>query len=295
MLSLIFLFLHLVIALLVLIGIRAGLLQVHKYMAIVALFLPFWGVLIVLILHFQIAIRADGKAEIDLEKLKVDSELYRSIAVDDKKVAATTVPIEEALLINSTKERRSIIMDVLNDNPKDYVEFLQKAGNNDDTEVVHYAVTAMVEISKENDYMLQKLETRHAADPEDLTVLTVYCDFLWHCLTQNLMQGQVEAMNRALFAQLTRKKLEMSEPKLQSDYIRLAENDLKRGEYVTAGEIIDGIGEAWPDSEDFILLRLQYLASTGQGEAIRRFIDEIVNKQTYMSSRVKEALAFWAD
>ena len=176
---------HLLVCLLAFLGIHFNILKVHKYMFFVALLLPFWGVLILLILHFQIWFNADDSVEIGVEKLKLDSELYRSVTVDEKKVAATTVPIEEALVINSAKERRSIIMDVLNDNPKEYIEFLQKAGNNEDTEVVHYAVTAMVEISKENDFMLQSLEREYSLDPDNPIVLGRYIDFLWSCLSQN--------------------------------------------------------------------------------------------------------------
>lgn len=283
---------HLVICLLVFLGIHFNILSVHKYMFFVALLLPFWGVLIVLILHFQIAFDADDCAEIDVEKLKLESELYKSVTVDDKR-SDTTVPIEEALLINSARERRSIIMDVLNDNPGDYVEFLQKAGNNDDTEVVHYAVTAMVEISKENDYMLQKLESAHAADPEDTEVLGQYCDFLWSCLSQNLMQGQVEVMNRELFSQLMRKKISVCDD--IEDYVRLAQNELKRGSFDAAGEIIAEMGKKWPVSEDYILLNIQYLASLGKGDEISRFINETENSHVYLSSKTKEALAFWAN
>jgi len=282
---------HLLVCLLVLIGINIRVLSVHKYMFFVALLIPLWGVLIVLILHFQIAFDATDSAEIGVEKLKLESELYKSVTVDEKK-ADTAIPIEEALLINSARERRSIIMDVLNDNPSDYVEFLQKAGNNDDTEVVHYAVTAMVEISKENDYMLQKLETEHAANPDDMGVLTKYIDFLWGCLSQNLMQGQVEVMNRELFAQLMNKKIAV-DGDIQ-DYARLVENELKRKNYDAAGEVISRMGERWPDAEEHILLKIQLLASLGKGREIQDFVKEIENSHIYMSSKTKEALAFWA-
>ena len=50
----ILLVLHLLISVLIFLGIRANVLKVHSYMFFVALFLPFWGALIVLILHFQI-------------------------------------------------------------------------------------------------------------------------------------------------------------------------------------------------------------------------------------------------
>lgn len=282
---------HLIVCLLVFIGIKFRVLSVHKYMFFVALLLPFWGALIVLILHFQIAFDATDSAEIGVERLKVESELYKSITIDEKK-ADMAVPIEEALLINSARERRTIIMDVLNDNPGDYVEFLQKAGNNDDTEVVHYAVTAMVEISKENDYMLQKLETEHNANPDDMVVLSSYIDFLWSCLSQNLMQGQVEVMNRELFAQLMSKKIAVEGDVF--DYSRLAENELKRKNYDMAGEIIEKMGEKWPGSEEYILLKIQYLAALGLGREIQEFVRETENSHVYLSSKTKEALAFWA-
>ncbi len=281
---------HLIVCLLVFIGIKTRVLSVHKYMFLVALLLPLWGVLIVLILHFQIAFDATDSAEIGVEKLKLESELYKSVTVDEKK-ADTAIPIEEALLINSARERRSIIMDVLNDNPGDYVEFLQKAGNNDDTEVVHYAVTAMVEISKENDYMLQKLDAEHTANPDDMGVLSNYIDFLWSCLTQNLMKGQVEVMNRELFCQLISKKIAVDGD--ITDYSRLAENELKRKNYDFAGEVISGMGKKWPEAEEYILLKIQYLAALGKGSEIQDFVKETENSQIYKSSKTKEALAFW--
>lgn len=283
---------HLIICLLIFFGIQYGVLSVHKYMFFVALLLPFWGTIIVLILHFQIAFDADDAAEIGVEKLKLESELYRSVTVDDKK-SDMTVPIEEALLINSARERRSLIMDVLNDNPGDYVEFLQKAGNNDDTEVVHYAVTAMVEISKENDYMLQKLEAEHTAAPDDMEILSKYSDFLWNCLSQNLMQGQVEVMNRELFSQLMQKKIAACDS--ITDYTRLAQNELKRKNFDAAGDIITKMGEKWPGTEEYILLHIQYLASLNKGDEIKDFISQTENGHVYLSSKTKEALAFWAN
>ncbi len=281
---------HLLVCLLVFIGITTRVLSVHKYMFFVALLLPLWGVLILLILHFQIAFDATDSAEIGVEKLKLESELYKSVTVDEKK-ADTAIPIEEALLINSARERRSIIMDVLNDNPGDYVEFLQKAGNNDDTEVVHYAVTAMVEISKENDYMLQKLDAEYTANPDDIGILSNYIDFLWTCLTQNLMQGQVEVMNRELFCQLISKKIAVDGD--ITDYSRLAENELKRKNYDVVGEVIGIMGKKWPESEEYILLKIQYLAALGKGSEIQDFVKETENSQIYKSSKTKEALAFW--
>ena len=92
--------LHLAISFAVFLFIHAKILKVHNYMFFVVLLLPFWGLLLMVILHFQIAFNADDCEEIQVEKLKLDSELYKSVTVDEKKVAETTVPIEEALIVN---------------------------------------------------------------------------------------------------------------------------------------------------------------------------------------------------
>lgn len=284
--------LHLILSALVFLGIKFNVLKVHSYMFFVALFLPFWGLLAVLFLHFQILFEADDAIDVGVEKMKLESELYKSVTIDESKVAATTVPIEEALIINSARERRAIIMDVLNDNPKEYIEFLQKAGNNDDTEVVHYAVTAMVEISKENDYKLQEFERQYSQNPDDIGVLSDYTDFLWYCLSQNLMQGQVEVLNRELFATLMQKKMALRTGSI-GDFERVVRNNLKRRNFAEASENLRLMKEQYSENEQYYLSRIDYLAALGRGDDIKKLIDEMYNKHIYLSSKTKEVLAFW--
>lgn len=283
---------HLIISALTFLGIQFHILKVHDYMFFVVLLLPFWGLMAVLVLHFQIFFRADDGIDVGVEKLKLDSELYRSVTVDEKKIAANTVPIEEALVVNSAKERRSIIMDVLNDNPKEYISFLQKAGNNEDTEVVHYAVTAMVEIAKENDYKLQDFERQHVKSPEDPDVLEQYTAFLWSCLSQNLMQGQVEVLNRELFSTLMQKKMAMRTGSV-TDFRWVVDNELKRKNYTLAADALHQMEKLYSDNEAYYLCRLDYLASLGRGEDIKKLIRQIDQKHIFLSSTTKEVLAFW--
>lgn len=290
MLFILSLIVHLAVSLLVYLGIESRKLKVHRYMFFVVLCLPIWGLLIVLVLHFQIWFEADDSIDVGVEKLKMESELYKSLTIEEKN-GQNIIPIEEALLINSPRERRELIMDVLNDNPKEYVEFLQKAGNNEDTEVVHYAVTAMVEISKENDYLLQEFERQYVIEPDNPVLLEKYCDFLWSCLVQNLMQGQVEMLNRELFSTLLQKKIAVGEN--ITDYVRLIENELKRKNYTLADEYLRQMNTAYPKREEYYLLRVQYLAALGRGEDIRKLLTEIAENQVFLSSKSKEVLAFW--
>ena len=182
-------------------------------------------------------------------------------------------------------------MDVLNDNPKEYVEFLKKAGNNEDPEVVHYAVTAMVEISKENDYTLQKLSREYSKNPDDISVLTEYCDFLWTVLEQKLLTGQVEIMNRNLFSQLISKKLENVES--LEDYIRYAENELSLENYTKSCEILSRAEKKYADTEELILIKFKYYSLLKRGDKIKEMISDLQERRVFVSGKVKEAIAFW--
>ncbi len=292
-LGMILIFIHILLCIFTFLGTQLGFLRVHKYMFFVVLCLPFWGFLATLFLHFEVLFKQDDTIAVGVQKMKLDSVLYKGISVEEKKNDDSLVAIEEALIINSPKERREIIMDVLNDNPKEYVEFLQKAGNNEDPEVVHYAVTAMVEISKENDYTLQKLGREYAKNPEDMQVLTRYCDFLWTVLEQNLMSGQVEIMNRNLYSQLVSKKLKCKEN--LEDYIRYFENEFALGNYTMAGEILSNADQVYGDFEELILLKLKYYSRLQQSDNIKKLIRDIQSRKMFVSRRVKEAIAFWKD
>lgn len=291
---LILVLLHLLCCVLIFLGIQFRILKVRKLMVLVALFLPFWGELLVLILHFQILCKQTDRSSVGVEKFQVESELYKGIIQDDSRSSSSTVSMEEALIVNTPKERRALIMDILNDNPKAYVEFLKMAGNNNDTEVVHYAVTAMVQIAKENDQTLWELEQKYIQDPENLTNLTTYCDFLWHCLEQGLMQGQVEQMNRNLFDTLIRNKIRLA-PALLTDYLRCIQNDMALKNYTAASAMLENAGKIWPESEDLLILRIQYLADLQRAEDLQDLLKKLDEKAVYLSAKAKEVIAFWRD
>lgn len=73
-------------------------------------------------------------------------------------------------------------------------------------EVVHYAITAMVELSKDYDSKLQTFERTYAAAPEDPVVLDEYCDFMEEYRSRDCLKNQVEHMQRNQYTQLFRRR-----------------------------------------------------------------------------------------
>lgn len=284
-------FVHIICCVLGFIGIKSRILKVDKYMFLIILLLPFWGILSVLILHFRTVMNLDDKLDVDIRKMKIESEAYKSVTIDSKNNTDSIIPLEEALIVNNAKERRELIIDVLNDDPDDYVEVLQKAGNNEDTEVVHYAVTAMVEISKENDFMLQKFDREYRLNPNNYELLTEYSEYLWKCLNQNLFVGQADVVNRNIFTELIKKKIEIKAEK--TDYERLIKNLFKLKKYSEVGEEIDNMDLIWHDDEKVILFKLQYFSTLNRADDLKNLVEDVNRKRIYLSPKAKEELAFW--
>lgn len=251
--------LHIVCCVLVWLWIKTHLLKVKKYLMALVIFVPFWGTVCVLLLHLQMLTRRDNRIEPGVEKLRVNEEIYKNIfqAVSDtdKKI----VPLEEALLINEPGVRRELIMDVLNDDPEEYMDLLKQARMNEDVEVVHYAITAMVELSKEYDFCLQKMEREQ----------------------------------RKRYIRLLRQKLKVKTT--LSTCVRLFQNLMKTGDYVQAEEILGLMDQKWHRKEEFWILKIRYLAERKKGAELQQCLRQMKEEQIYLSSKSKEVLAFWLD
>ena len=284
---------HLIICILIWSGIRTGFLKAKMYMLSLAVFVPVWGPVCVLLIHFQLFSGTDQVKTVGIEKLRVNEEIYKNMFPAMEENDRDVVPLEEALLLNDPSRRRELIMNVLNDNPGEYVELLKQARMNEDVEVVHYAITAMVELSKEYDFRLQKMEKLYAASPDDPEILEQYCDFMEEYLNQGILEAQMEREQRERYIRLLRQKLKVKTT--LSTCMRLFQNLMKTGDYVQAEEILGLMDQKWHRKEEFWILKIRYLAERKKGAELQQCLRQMKEEQIYLSSKSKEALAFWLD
>lgn len=195
-----------------------------------------------------------------VEKLRVDDELHRSIRVEDRAGTAATVPLEEALILDTAEQRRKLILSVLTEDPVQYYDLLQQARMNDDSEVVHYAATAMAQISKQADLALQQDARRFADDPNDREVLAAYANALERSLKLGLAQGRAAELQRRQLERLL--KLQLADSPREEGYslgCRLAEVQLQLQEYKAAEQTLEELVRRWPVRETPWLLLLVWL------------------------------------
>lgn len=290
-LGVILILLHLAVCAALWLSVYFEILDVKGYFLPFMVLVPLWGPVCVVLLHTKNVLFGKELALPTLEKLRINEEQYRSILVEARGAASSTIPLEEALIVNSVDQRRRLILSILNDSPEDYIDILQQARLNDDTEVVHYASTAMAQISKDADLRLQKYEHSYAAHPDDAEILAEYCDYLRDYLASGLAQGRAAAIQRRQYAALLKKRLASHE-----DYAlgcQLAQTLLELGQYDEADARIARLIERWPTRERAWLLRIAGAAARRDGALLLETERQITEKGVYLSAKGREALRFW--
>ncbi|MDO5416483.1 MAG: hypothetical protein Q4F29_04720 [Lachnospiraceae bacterium] len=290
-LGLILIAVHLLLCLGICLGIRTGFLKVKKSILPFVFLVPVWGILLVGLLHLRPGLLTGRRREVGLEKLKLNEAAYHSVLSGEQQGREEIVPLEESLIINDPSLRRNMIMDVLNDNPAEYIQLLKQARMNEDVEVVHYASTAMAELSKQYDFRLMELERAYGANPEDEEALSQYSGFLGEYIRQGMVQGRMERVQRNQYSALLRKQLQRKEELPVG--IRLVENLLHLGKYGDAESVISMLEKNWPEDQQVWMLKLQSRVRQKDGDGLQVLLAEMERRHIYLSAENRELLEFW--
>lgn len=289
-LGLLLLLLHLLLCAEILLGIGLGVLRVRMEVMPVVIFVPVWGALCALLMHFQIIISGKRSAELGVEKLKINEEIYKSFVATGES-GANAAPLEDVLLLDGAKERRSQMMSLLNDDPAQHLELLRQASMSTDVEVVHYATTAMSELNKEYDFRLQQAEKQYGDNPGDPQALDAYLSVLGDYLSKAMAPERIQRIQRGQYASLLEKR-QSTRPTLKNG-VELVRQLLLLGEMDRAGDALEQLRSRWPQEQQVWLLELEAAARTRDGEQLRRVLREAEEGQIYLGAQAREALRFW--
>lgn len=285
------LIIHLLFCGMIYLAYRLHWLQLKGVYLPVILLVPFWGVLCVLLLNWKAVSHTDESLEIDRGEAWSNQGIYENIFKKQERGDDGLVPLEEALILNSPVQRRKLMMDVLYDDPEEYIDLLYEARLNDDVEVVHYATTAMAEISKKYDLALQKAEHDYAKDPGNPVTLNRYCDLLEKYISLGIVQGQPLVIQRNQFEQLLEKKLETDMG--CENWLKKAENELELREFGKAAESLRMLERLFPDEPKAWMLKLKFYVLQHEGRKIQRLIAEMESRHLYFSKEDQEMIEFW--
>ncbi len=283
---------HIIICIVVYLLMRAGILKSTRMIMPLVCMVPAAGLAALLVLEIRSRGKQEILEEVGIEKLKINDEIHRSILMDEDPVEDRIVPLEEALLINEPSARRELMMEIMYANPSDYVEQLKEASLNDDTEVVHYAVTALSELQKEYDLQFQELEWEMRKHPEDTELEDRYISLLSRYLGSGLAEGNARNVKLRDYSDMLGRRLETRQDSLRL-YRDKVETDLQIKEYGKAYQVIQEILGRWGKNEAGYLLLLRYYAAMNSRAGIDSVLGMIERKGIYLSPEGRTEVRFW--
>ncbi len=217
----------------------------------------------------------------------------KSIVVENDELKEKVVPIEEALVVNDTATRRNLIIDVLYSGPNDYVSQLHDAKENTDTEVVHYAATALAEIQKEFDLKFQELEERRAKDPDDEETENEYQGLLESYILSGLLSGDALDSQLKQYREILKRKLKRKKVKGRWTLLnKKADADLRLKDSAALDEDIALMTERWPEHENVYLYKLKSAMLKRDRDLVRGIINEIKEKNIYLSAELRSQVQY---
>lgn len=263
--------------------------KLNKGTLLFALLLPIFGSLSVLVIR-SAEKEATVKSSKDDHSFQLTNELTSNLNVSPAE-ASSIVPLEDALIMDSSVQRRSLIMNVLNDEPANYLDILKEAQRNDDGEVVHYATTALSEQFSLADRRLQLAERAHQTKPEDKAASRALADSLREYIALGSAQGAAARARQEEYAALLEGFL-AEEPRLE-DAAELCRTYMALNAAEKAEQVLDLMEEHWPRSEERFLLGLEYAWSKGRSGQVKALLAKAREGSYILSQNTLEQLSVW--
>ncbi len=295
-LVLIVLAVHVLVCLALFVLAHRGALLASPASAVMALFVPVFGLVGMALLEARLRDKDARGQEFDIEELRVNDAVHRSILMEQSTVGSGVVPLREAMLINEPAMRRALIMDVLYEGAESQTHALREARGNDDPEVVHYATTALVELQKTYDERMAQARGACQAHPDDVQAASRLAEVLDGYIASGLLEGSMLDSVRAEYAQALDAMLALLPPSGQAALDACLygfDNALAQGDVRAMGLYADRVRRTWPRREEGHLMALRRAAHMGDRAGVDEALASLRSQDVRLSVRGRQAMAFW--
>lgn len=297
---------HIVICLFVAIGSHAGKFNARIPYLPLVFCLPVLGVLIFMLEENRASKPEGDLEEIALESVGLSDVKYERIQMDSADNAFGAVPLEEAMMINEASIRRALMKDVINTGSSKYVDILQEAAGDRDTELAHYATTSMMELQSEYEKDIRSMEPDAKQFLKNENIQQRYEKSLCKYVESGLLSGGVLEIYRTKRKECLKHLLNLKETDHHNRYLLLylenmlgndklaGKNDLDEDEKREIKIYLDEAKSLMPQEEKVCFLMVRYFQLTKQADKIRPYVSDIQNSEVYLSSAGQTWFAFWS-
>jgi len=215
---------------------------------------------------------------------------YEKVIEIEKEV--NYIPVEEALLLNSSSVKRKLIMDTAKEEAYEYISFLKLAMSDSDMETSHYAASIVMEINRKLQTLIQKAAADYERNNTDAKSMFDYVDIVGKYYKSGLLDEGNENRYGLLYSRLIEElmNLEYYTEALFKDKI---ETDIKLKEYINLMNWIEGYHNKYPESETPFLLRMKYYYITNNANGINQVLRSIETSHVNLTREGNEIIKYW--
>lgn len=283
---------HILVCLVLYLGLRARFFKFSEQVLPMVLLVPVWGLVAAVAADYHSRFGRTGSKAIGLEEMHLGKGDLRLMRMDDDAEGEAIVPLEEAMSINDAETRRKLMLDILHQNPDEYIRLLKQARLDEDIEVTHYASTAIMELQRDLEIGLQKAEREYAEHPERDEALEDCISALKRYIQSGLIEENVLFIHRKRYAELLELAMQLN-PGDEGAYLEAVENYLEIGNYGSARFVVDQLCAKWPADENAWFAKLKLCREINDGHTLRETVREIRRRNIYLSPEGKTRLSFW--
>ncbi|WP_261303230.1 hypothetical protein [Paenibacillus andongensis] len=204
------------------------------------------------------------------------------------------VPLEEALLVNDISTRRRVMIDLLKQDSLDYLEVLQMAVSNDDTETSHYAVSAIMEMKRKITLNLQELAVKFEENKEDTHVLRSYSDILKSYMRSGFLDERTRIKYSYTYTNVLKLLIEQS-PDSAEVYVDKIRTDLDLEEYAEAEQTALLYLKQYPLHEDAYLSLMKVYYTMRSIEQLKSTLIQLRKSPIRLSNQALTIVRFWLE
>lgn len=259
---------------------------------LIAFFFPLLGFLLIYLMNKKVKSQKEAIPEWLMRQKKDLSQREISIFKEDVEKERNVVPIEDALILNENKVRRTMLLNLLKEESIQNIETIKFALENEDSETSHFAATAIMELKRKLLNSMQLLDLQVDENPNDLKVLFTYKEVIKQYINSGFLDEKTLLKNKYNYSTLLEKLIEI-DPNVEIYFVEKISCDLSLAEFSTARSFCDLFLRLHPNCEDsyFMDMQIHYLMRNNEG--FENSLNRLRNSSVRLSPKGLSKLRFW--
>ncbi|GAA0181261.1 hypothetical protein SH2C18_38180 [Clostridium sediminicola] len=264
-----------------------------SYNFFVSLFIPIIGTLYVIFSRLFSILSRDSETILESYEKYIKGNVYKwKRKKPSTENEINLVPMEDALIVNENKIKRSLVINILKKDPTKHIDVIKKALEDEDTETTHYAATAILQIKNSFNIMIQEYSVKYESDKENLNITIPYYNILKKYVDSGLLDEQNVFKYRVLISELLTSILNRY-TKYDKYYIDKIDNELELNNFYIAEKYCEDFFNNYPNTEKPYLMYLKTYFKLGDKKTFNKYLKALMDSPIQLSNEGLNIVRFW--